>query len=479
MLFGQDSDLMILGHMLHSLFGIYTVFILLATYQKLKQHEVLELLPSIAWYTLMLFPFWLQAHSFVETGKTAQTLAILLIGICLLASDYYANYFKNKVIISSENHNFIAKISVLTLSIMLIFWLLHLLSMPSIPYFQELLGETDDLKLAISRENASKLLNVPLWFIYICQVTSTISPIFLIILLQRKKWLLGGFFILCVYIYTHATLAKGPYMIFIFLMLVLGFKFLPNLYKKIVLTAGICIGVMAVAWTLYIATTNHELSPFLYEHKDEQTLTYLQEFEQSQDLSFTYGDNFRLLSNRPYYFDLQKYIQFPIFLVYRMILVPVEVSHRWYVYYPTRNQGYLGFEGLTPKTRNRPGFQHSSNVVGRWAFQQRFPKQYLDSVHAYASADADAHARWGIYGILFLCVALIGIRWFIAWLNNGAEILSLFYYTSLAVVAINLPAASLQAILAAQGLFTLVALMCIIYFILSWKTKRSLNTASQ
>lgn len=442
---------------------------------KFRKGDLLDLLPSVGWFFLMMLPFWLQFHTFVSMGKMAHLTALLLVGVTLLFSDFFSYRLQKKITSPVQDNRFVARLAIIVPVIMLFFWVMHLLSMPEIPYFQELLGETDHLKLAVARENASKLLDVPLWFIYICQIASTLAPIFLILLFMQKRWILGIIFTLCIYIYTHATLAKGPYLIFLFLMLILSYRMLSNKYKKIVMSLSIIASLLGISWTIFICATNTELSPFLYKHPKQEELVKLFNFEKEQDLSFTYADNFRLLSNRQYYFDLDRYIQSPIYLVYRMILVPVEVSHRWYTYYPEKHQGYIGFYGLTSQTRNADNFQHPSNTIGRWAYQQRFPKQYLDSVNAYASADADAHARWGLTGIFILCLALLFIRFYLSWLNNGSPLLQLSYYTALVILAVNLPAGSIQAILIAQGLFTILLIMSVCRLLLNVKFQEKLN----
>lgn len=138
--------------------------------------------------------------------------------------------------------------------------------------------------------------------------------------------------------------------------------------------------------------------------------------------------------------------------------MPVEVSHRWYIYYPSIHGKYLAFFGLTPASRREKGFRHPANQVGIWAYRKRFPEKYLASVRAYASADADAQALWGIPGLLVVGCLILVIRLASATLVVEGFLGKVLPACSLTILALCLPMASLQATLLAQGLAVLLAL---------------------
>jgi hypothetical protein len=157
------------------------------------------------------------------------------------------------------------------------------------------------------------------------------------------------------------------------------------------------------------------------------------------------------------------------YVMYRTVLAPVEVSHRWYIFYPEIHGSYLGFYGLTPSSRNDPMFQHPANKVAIWSYASRFPNKYLHSAYAYASIDADAWARWGKIGLIGVAFILLVFRIVAGNVRLEGRFGDSIYTAFLVVFSFSLPMASLQALLQAQGAFYFWLLPIFVWI---WNTLR-------
>jgi hypothetical protein len=153
------------------------------------------------------------------------------------------------------------------------------------------------------------------------------------------------------------------------------------------------------------------------------------------------------------------YLRLPHYIVYRTFLTPVEVAYHWYAYFPNINGGWRSpaeLVGIVPQ-----GLTHAANRVGVWAYVERFPDHYLNSISAYSSLDADAYSFGGL-----LCVAIAGIIIFsirmaavLADISPLGRAVSALLICQIGMFAIS---ASVQAILIAQGAGLLVFLSIVI-----------------
>ena len=123
------------------------------------------------------------------------------------------------------------------------------------------------------------------------------------------------------------------------------------------------------------------------------------------------------------------------------------------MYYPNLYGDFLGFYGLSPSSRNSPNFVHPANRLGLWAYRSRFPDHYFESVRAYCSIDADAYSRWGFLGVIALALLLFIMRILWKLFRIEGQIGTALYASLLFVLGSALPAASLFAILLANGVF--------------------------
>ena len=121
-------------------------------------------------------------------------------------------------------------------------------------------------------------------------------------------------------------------------------------------------------------------------------------------------------------------------------------------------------DGITSTSRNKDGFIHPANRVGKWAYFNRFPQSYSESAFAYAGIDADAHARGGWWGVIGVCVFLVLARLAMVVLRAGEYWGTSAYYAAVYMLGIMMPHASLQAIFVSQGLAIYLFLMLIARF---------------
>lgn len=144
------------------------------------------------------------------------------------------------------------------------------------------------------------------------------------------------------------------------------------------------------------------------------------------------------------------------YLSYRIFLVPVCVAYRWYEFtrLPTLEKEIRKSEAKSP-----------ANLIGRWAYFERFPKAYRSDVRAYASIDADAFFRGGLLGVvvagllLFICRILFQETCF----GANPALLGLRAY-GISILAFIPYQGSLQALIFPQGLGFIILAGLIIQF---------------
>lgn len=337
-------------------------------------------------------------------------------------------------------------------------------------------------ELSLLREDSSKLLKVPQPFIYACQTAIILTPVVAFLLYYQGSWILAVVLTLFSLFYSRATLAKGPLLVLLSLYLCVGWAQLSRRTRRILFTGGLAVLLpVAISATLFL--TRHPFSILNFrvpEATQEAILKHPLRPIRPGQLTFALTDHYRLLDDfrfQDQYRDvppLTEYQKQINYFSYRAFLTPVEVSHRWYTFFPDVYGGYLGSYGLTRATRNSPTFQHPSNLVGIWAYMDRFPKYYFKSLHAYASADSDAYSRWGVPGLLVIGLVIFAIRLLLSAVRDQSLAGSCLYYASILLLGINLPQASIQAILVAHGL----ALFIVLAACVSLRSRLGLGTSS-
>lgn len=318
--------------------------------------------------------------------------------------------------------------------------------------------------LARMRESSSKLLNVPPWFIYLCQAGITLSPVIVGLFFVRRQWLAMLIFLIFSLLYSRLTLAHGPILMLVvmyvvFIWIGISVKW-PFLRKWIGITSSVMAFVFLIYALAFLRSNPQSIFQLMNKRSQADKLNGQSSLPlQRGKLTMSIGDYACRMPKKDIKSDdgsnltsLNK-IQYEInYLAYRVFLGPSDVSHRWYTFFPDVYGSHIGLFGLTPGSRKLPDFQHPANMVGRWAYQNRFPEHYGPSIMAYASVDADAWARFGIFGILGISFLVALIRISIKYFRDIGLLQKFLYYASLVVLAMNLSSGSIQAILVAQGL---------------------------
>lgn len=102
---------------------------------------------------------------------------------------------------------------------------------------------------------------------------------------------------------------------------------------------------------------------------------------------------------------------------------------------------------------------HPAQLIGIKEFHARFPEKYPIETYAYASFDADAYARWGLPGLIFVALLYSGMRLSLAVVDPANSAASGAFYAAGIILLAGLPAtASMQSILIAHGFPLLVLL---------------------
>jgi hypothetical protein len=146
-------------------------------------------------------------------------------------------------------------------------------------------------------------------------------------------------------------------------------------------------------------------------------------------------------------------------LGYRIFLTPVEVSNHWYDYIdgnPSEKRNFM-------EVFERANSKQASNKVGVWAYTDRFPKSYGQTISANGSIDADAYSLGGLFPICLVALILFAIRIFISLsVRNEFLLTRILEGIGLGQLAFLPNSASLQAMLLPQGLGLIILLLLIL-----------------
>ena len=97
--------------------------------------------------------------------------------------------------------------------------------------------------------------------------------------------------------------------------------------------------------------------------------------------------------------------------------------------------------------------------VGLYYYNRIHPHKYLDIVSANVSLDADAYAYFGVFGVLIACIIFLILRLIFTFLAIKNALFMILSYVEILILAVNIPQASLQAILVPQEVIVIIALL--------------------
>lgn len=445
------------------LFYVFILCVLAFATYSYKNDRFLNSICSLIWLVLMASPFLMQYNTFHVSFRDTQLVGILLIGFAFLTAELLF-FTKHKDIAREENISINTHVVYACAIVIVTIQLSHLILMPNIPIFTYLLNFKNDKSLTILREASSKLLHVPEILKYVYQTSNIIAPCLALILLFRNKWL-GLLFILFTLFYSVATTAKTMGILYIAILLIP--VYFSN--KKIRVT----INTLSLLATYILVS----LSVVFYLQTKPDNKEYLN-IEMQSPRTYTLGDQFRTLGLMP--FETQRDTVIPATLTrlkglfYRAVLVPAEVSQVWYAYYPKVKGQFISTYGLLPSDRKRPDFVHPSNEVGIWGYVNKYPKDYLPSIHAYSSIDAEIYSRFGIAGIFVVSLLLLFIVYSLQSSNMDfkSNDLLIFKVSALLILALYSPMSSLQAMLFAHGLLVIFFILIAVHFYKKLNSKK-------
>lgn len=466
---------MTIGFVLSLLLFLSIIGVVIWTVLIKRQRAWYEFLPTFFWQGIMVSSFIYQYYDFDQRYVDIQGLSIAIFSIAIFVSDWiklpqikwFQSNYKIKLIYVSY--------TLMALSIGL--QLSHLYLMPEIPLVtmsmdklysfigwiktgQFVSFDNTDRYMKL-RESSSKLLDVPLLYIYLCQATLLVfAPFALHILVKKKKVLLATFFLCFCLFYSRASLAKGTLYLFVVLILLQIWFIISEGWRKHFLRSCGAIALVVALYCSWVLAT-HPSSIFIYKAPPSIVEKYYKRLETKGDVPqiLTNADHGRLFENSMAERALNRFEKYVNFFAYRAFFVPAEVSHFWYMYYPDHYGKYLGFYGLSPSTRSSSDFVHPANGLGLWAYQSRFPQHYYNSVRAYCSIDADAHARWGFLGVVAIALILFIMRIFAKLFRVEGRVGIALYASLLFIIGSALPAASIFAMVLANGVFMYFALL--------------------
>ncbi|WP_291515380.1 hypothetical protein [Bdellovibrio sp. ArHS] len=432
----------------------------------------LEILPSFLWLLLMVLPFWVQFDSFPSVSIANQMTGIVFIGTCLLVADSIKikpNSGANKLMPAAEkffsSYWLYAGLFILITSY-------HMSLIPHIPLIEKYLhGVTDPTELSRMREDTSKLLNVSSLLKFLFNWAANIlAPVSIVLALRKKKYLLAVLFFIMAALYAVMSLAKTQ-MVFLGIVIILSIFFQMPFKKRLLGYLVLLILMSPFLYQGYDFLTHSPLSVMNWQASQAE-IDQLKLSPEDPRSRFTPGDHSRLAP-----LDLEKRLSASErvynYTFYRVFLGPADVSSRWYQYFPEHSDGFIGLQGLKSKDRENAAKTHPARLVGHWAYTERFPNRYLETVQAYASVDADAYARFGIFGIVLAGVLVLVLRILLKVFRDGSELGESLYVIALVLMGLWWSSASVQAILLAQGVLPILALLCLRYVFVKIKKFRN------
>jgi hypothetical protein len=405
----------------------------------------LEFLPSLGWVSFMVIPLAAGLTSPTSPIASIQWFGVLLVTFVFLLADARVFCLGKRPQAPRWISGWENRIFFLALFATILLAGLETIFVEPKPLLVGMLG-ADKMTLAQSREFFE--IGRGGW-----TMSRILNPAFLILgmilfswLIWRKHYAWAAVSFISIGLLQALSSAKAPVLIyglscFIFLAL-----FRRNRWLQGVLGLMILLPLFSLAGVLFFRLEAHPL----YSQMSQ---------EERSELSFSVDgcDEYRILR------DSKKLTETSLtYFFYRTIFVPVCVSARWYEF-----QVLLPAEDRIERVASAFGL---ANAVGRWAYAERFPENYLPHVRAYASLDADAFARFSVWGIWVVAglyaIARIGV--FLG-LQGSNPLQQGLYALAISLLFCVPWQGSFQALLGPQGL-CLILCLGLIHRRLAWRS---------
>lgn len=431
-----------------------------------------EILPSLIWLLMMVMPFVVQFDTFPENRRLIQAFGVMFIGICLFVGDSInVGQIAQKGRVSPLQGRWLDNYW-LYAALFLIIAGYHLSLLSHIPLVEKYIyGVVDSGELSQMREETSKLLAAPALLKYAFNwIINIIAPLAVVLAIRQKHYLWALSFIGLAGLYAAISLAKAPLSILAIVLittLIYHCSYRRRLYGYLI----VILLCTPIVWDAHNFFVSNPLSIFNLKSPPE-AVAALNLPEDDPRKQLTIGDQSRLVSSQVSNENLltareQRYNYY----AYRVFLGPADVSSRWYQFYPAYSAGFAGLQGLTPANKDHAEM-HPARRLGKWAYAERFPDKYLETVQAYASVDADAYARFGVVGVIAAGVILVVLRLLLKVFRGESHLSETLYVIGLVLYGLLWPMASLQAALVANGLGVVLGMMSLIWCVSGYKLKR-------
>ena len=416
-----------------------------------KSGTWLEILPSLFWYFFISLPYIFLVNFLDGYSLNVQFIGIVMISLFLFVADYIGirTYDRNRVAIIDAREGFVtsnAARRLLALAILLfsvLLPLLQVLATHTFPLGQLFFFDSKGFDLADARQRFTKGADFPIFFEVLL---AWYIPLFasLGIYLLRKlhfKYLSYGFIIFLSF-YSFIGLEKVPF-VFLILTLLIALSNSNNVSVKIrkIFTLG-------VACLLLILTFVGQI--YLSQVKRDVNFINSSEYTSSKLLGhLTPSDTYRL-EVRP-----STNIPAPILgLTYRTVLTPVDVSFRFYQYFTFESERRRDWLEIITLREDPKG----TNIVGNWAFTERFPSKYTQYIDAYTSIDADSFSIFGIWGVLIAGLLLCTLRYSFTILRFKSQFGMFAYGICISYLSFMPFQSGLASMLLSKGLLALLFL---------------------
>lgn len=432
-----------------------------------RRNSAFEALPSVAWLFMAVVPYAYLAQYFPPEAALTQGIGIALIALALAVGDSVAVFIapQERELESGDFRQNLLLIGLII--IVVVIPVVHLIYARDVP-FLHLFG--DEEGAAEARENFSKLLEAPavlkIMFNWVIVVA---GPVLAASLFCRKRYVLFALVVTWCSGYAIISSARLPILLFaattsVAIVAVSFPRFArPLLICGIVSLAGLNIGAIYRGEALMAG----------YERSVEEG-TINPVAADRHTLPISPGDVERINGDQLDVFPTLGPLDSPL---YRSFLGPMEVANRWYVFFPEVYGGWRPLTDLLP-LRKSDEWQHASNHVGRWAYFERFPTRYLDSIHAYASVDADAFSFGGLWFVALAALGLLLIRILLAAGRVPISSSGVLYFVGVALMSALPFQASLQAMVIPNGLIAIFVGLLVTFVCYRRATGLSVTRAS-
>ena len=415
-----------------------------------RNHAWLEMLPSIFWYFFISLPFIFLVNFLDGYFLVVQFIGILIISLSLMVSDFVGmQTFKSSNINFRSAEKWIPSKSrkrllvAVIISFLLAIPVIHIMTTHTFPISQIFFSHSGGFDLADARQKFTKGAQLPLlyevliaWYI---PLLSTLG----IYLLWRLGYRLFSFIsFIYIALYSIVGLEKVPFVFLIFSLLI---SFVYRYRSKIKLQKHVIVGITGI---LFLLTSIGQL--YVSQVNRDNNFINSSEYESSKLLGY-------LTPSDTYRFDVRPNTNIPgpiLGLTYRTVLTPIDVSFRFYQYYYFESVNDRNWFDIVTSREEPKG----TNLVGRWAFTDRFPSKYTKYIDAYTSIDADSYSIYGLFGILFAGLLLIALRICFSVLRFKTEFSSFAYGLSISYLSFMPFQSGVTSILLSKGLLALLFL---------------------